>query len=65
MLESGYEKFEALSDQLNTAKRERIRAQYYTGTEFLERYWKQKAEEFIIEVNQFVELVNELMGGRK
>ena len=65
MLEEGYERFSELADMLSDAKRERVRAQYYTGSEFLERYWKERAEKFNTEVELFVKLVNELLGDGK
>ncbi len=65
MLENGYEKFIELADMLNEARRERIRAQYYTGSKFLKEYWSKKALEFSKEVEHFVKLVRELMGDEK
>ncbi len=60
MLERGYEKFKELAGMLSEAKRERVRAQYYTGSEYLKDYWRKRAVEFTKEVENFVRLVREL-----
>lgn len=50
LIERGYEEFIYLASDLNEAKKERVKAQYYTGTHFSKKYFVDKAEEFHKEI---------------
>lgn len=50
LLEKGYKEFLMLANDLEEAKKERTKAQYYTGTAFLKEEYKKKAKEFLDEV---------------
>ena len=45
-IEQGYEEFQNLADELSDAKKDRVKVQYYTGTEFMKEKYKKKALEF-------------------
>ncbi|MBU1203633.1 MAG: hypothetical protein KKG60_01035 [Nanoarchaeota archaeon] len=46
LIERGYKEFLTLAQDLNEAKNERIKAQYYTGTKFMHKEYEGKAKEF-------------------
>lgn len=46
LIEEGYEKFQNLADELNDAKKDRVKVQYYTGTKFMKEKYKKRALEF-------------------
>ncbi len=46
LMEEGYKEFLNLADELAEAKDERVKAQYYTGTEFLHKEYLKKANDF-------------------
>ncbi len=46
LIEKGYEEFVSLASDLDEAKRERVKAQYYTGSEFMHEEYLKKAKEF-------------------
>lgn len=50
LLELGYEAFIAMANDLAEAKEERVKAQYYTGSEFMKGKYKEKATQFLSEV---------------
>lgn len=50
LLEKGYREFLMLANDLEEAKKERTKAQYYTGTAFLKEEYKKKAVEFLNKV---------------
>ena len=46
-IEKGYHEFKNLGNDLAEAKKERVKAQYYTGTEFMKTKYKENAEDFL------------------
>lgn len=46
LIEEGYEEFQSLADELNDAKKDRVKVQYYTGTKFMREKYKKRALEF-------------------
>lgn len=50
LIEKGYKEFLTLAQDLDEAKKERIKAQYYTGTEFMYEEYKERAREFYDDV---------------
>lgn len=47
LLEIGYKEFKDLILELEIAKKERIKAQYYTGTAYLENVYRERAKHFL------------------
>ncbi len=47
LINDGYNQFIALANDLASAKKERAKAQYYTGTPFLKEEFKKKSKEFL------------------
>ena len=47
LLKIGYKEFISMANDLSEAKKERTKAQYYTGTEFMKKRYKEKAEIFL------------------
>jgi hypothetical protein len=54
VLEKSYKEFLSLVSDLEEAKKERIKIQYYTGTDFLKGQYKKRAAEFHKEVIDYV-----------
>ncbi|HIH31444.1 TPA: hypothetical protein HA235_01930 [Candidatus Woesearchaeota archaeon] len=46
LLDKGHKEFLSLANDLADAKRERVKAQYYTGSEFMHRQYLSRAKEF-------------------
>ena len=46
-IEQGYNEFKNLANDLVEAKKERVKVQYYTGTEFMKEKYKEKARDFL------------------
>lgn len=46
LIEKGYKEFMSLANDLNGARKERVKVQYYTGTEFIEKEYKKRALDF-------------------
>ena len=46
LIEEGYEEFQNLANELNDAKKDRVKVQYYTGTKFMKEKYKKRAFEF-------------------
>ena len=46
LIEKGYKEFLSLANDLAEAKEERVKVQYYTGTEFMHEEYLKRAEEF-------------------
>ena len=46
-IEQGYNEFKNLANDLLEAKKERVKVQYYTGTEFMKEKYKEKATDFL------------------
>ncbi len=47
MLETGYKEFLFLANDLAEAKSQRVKVQYYTGTDFMKEEYRKRAEEFL------------------
>lgn len=50
LIEEGYEEFQNLANDLSDAKKERVKVQYYTGTEFLKEKYRKRAILFFNDV---------------
>jgi len=62
LIEEGYEEFNNLANELSDAKKERVKVQYYTGTDFMKEKYRQKAKEFFEKnVKIYIEKINKLM----
>lgn len=62
-IEEGYEEFQSLADELSDAKKDRVKVQYYTGTDFMkEKYGKRASEFHKGVVLPYIERVNKLLG---
>ncbi len=64
LLETGYEEFLKMANDLADAKEERVKAQYYTGSDFMKERYREKAAQFIQEVvkpylEKLTSLINE------
>ena len=46
MIRAGYHEFISLAQDLEEAKRERVKVQYYTNTKYLYKEYKKRAEDF-------------------
>ena len=61
-IEQGYEEFQNLADELSDAKKDRVRVQYYTGTEFMKEKYKKRALEFNKDiVKPYIERIRKLL----
>lgn len=66
LIESGYKEFVSLADDLSEAKKERIKAQYYTGTVFMKEEFRRRSEEFLREIAEpYIEKMEKLLGDEK
>lgn len=64
LLLKGYKEFLTLANDLEEAKKERTKAQYYTGTKFLKEEYTKRAAWFYEEiVLVYVEKIKKLLGG--
>lgn len=62
LMREGYKKFISLANDLAEAKKERVRAQYYTGTAFMKEEYRKKTEEFLEKVvYPYINKINALM----
>lgn len=62
MIEKGYDEFRRLADELNEAKKERVRAQYYTGTVFMKKRFEEEAAGFNkTSVRPYIEKISRLI----
>lgn len=62
LLKTGYEEFIKIANDLAEAKEERMKAQYYTGTEFMKEKYKEEANTFLTKtVTQYIEKIKKLM----
>ncbi len=63
LIERGYREFINLANDLSEAKKERIKAQYYTGTIFMKEEFRKRSKEFLITVVEpSLEKINKLLG---
>lgn len=61
-IEEGYEEFQTLADELSDAKKDRVKVQYYTGTEFMKGKYKKRALEFHrATVKPYIERIKKLL----
>ncbi|MBS3074467.1 hypothetical protein J4447_03360 [Candidatus Pacearchaeota archaeon] len=60
-LEKGYKEFLNLASDLEEAKNERTKMQYYTDTAFMREEYKKKAREFFSAVVNYLEKIRELI----
>jgi len=52
-----------LATDLAEAKKERIKAQYYTGTKFIKEEFRKRSKEFLEEVvKPYIEKIKKLLG---
>ena len=66
LIEEGYEEFENLADELKDAKKDRVKVQYYTGTNFMKEKYKKRAFEFHKDVvNPYIGKILRLLEGTK
>ena len=66
LIEKGYREFISLANDLAEAKRQRTKAQYYTGTAFMKERFQKISEEFLLEtVNPYLERIGMLLGEEK
>jgi len=62
LIEDGYREFLSLANDLEEAKRQRVKVQYYTGTRFLRDEYRRKASEFHANtVMPFIEKMRRLL----
>lgn len=62
LLKTGYKEFIEIANDLAKARRERTKAQYYTGTEFMKEKYKIKADEFLNNiVVSYINKINEII----
>src|SRR3989338_7556152 len=64
-IEEGYQEFQNLADELSDAKKDRVKVQYYTGTEFMKEKYKERALEFNKDiVKPYIERITKLLEGK-
>lgn len=62
LIENGYRTFLTLAQDLEEAKRERVKAQYFTGTKFMQERYQKKAKEMDKEVvDDYIKKIKELL----
>ena len=62
LLEKGYNEFIFLANDLAEAKKERVKTQYYTGTDFMKEEYKKRANDFLNSiVEPFIEKIREMI----
>ncbi len=62
LIEKGYEEFLFLANDLAEAKKERVKTQYFTGTEYMKEEYRKRAEEFLKNiVEPYIEKVKRLL----
>lgn len=62
LLEEGYGQFQTLANDLDDAKKERVKVQYYTGSKFLKEKYKEKSKDFFNDtVIPFIEKIEKLL----
>jgi len=66
MLKQGYHEFISLANDLAEAKREIVKSQYYTGSEYLAQEYTRRAHSFMQEVVEpFLKKINLLLGEKQ
>ncbi|MBS3166318.1 hypothetical protein J4444_04305 [Candidatus Woesearchaeota archaeon] len=62
LMEEGYQEFISMANDLAEAKKERVKSQYYTGSNYMEREYQKRAILFQEKiVNQFLHKMNKLV----
>ena len=72
LLEEGYRKYESLAEDLNRARKQRVRVQYYTGSAYMKELYAKEAEIFsdtvvspyIMTIEQLTGIINEPANNR-
>ncbi len=63
LIEDGYEEFTNLANELSDAKKERVKVQYYTGTEFMKEKYKKRAADFYKNnVEPYIDKIKAIIG---
>ncbi|MFH1631190.1 MAG: hypothetical protein ABIA21_03135 [Candidatus Aenigmatarchaeota archaeon] len=63
MMEDGYREFITLANDLAEAKKERTKAQYYTGSSFMKEQFQKMSKEFLSDtVIPYIEKIKKLIG---
>jgi len=63
LIEKGYKEFISLANDLAQAKKERTKAQYYTGTTFMKEHFSKMSEEFFSDiVSPYLKRIKQLLG---
>lgn len=63
LIEKGRQEFISLANDLAEAKTERVKTQYYTGSEYLEKEYQKRAKSFLNEVIEpFLLKIKQLLG---
>jgi len=62
MIESGYREFLFLANDLAEGKKERVKTQYFTGTDYMKEEYRKRAEEFLKNiVEPYIEKIRRLL----
>lgn len=63
LIKEGYKEFLSLANDLAEAKKDRVKVQYYTGTDFMKEQYNKRANEFLKEiVEPYLKKIKELLG---
>ncbi|MFH0752433.1 MAG: hypothetical protein V1914_02430 [archaeon] len=66
LAEKGYKEFLTLANDLAEAKKDRVKAQYYTGTAYMKQEHEKRAQEFLEEtVKPYLHKILKLTGEKK
>ena len=62
LIEKGYEEFLFLANDLAEGKKERVKTQYFTGTEYMKEEYRKKAGEFLrVIAEPYIEKIRRLL----
>ena len=62
LMERGYEEFLFLANDLAEAKNQRVKTQYFTGTQYMKEEYRKKAEDFLKNtVEPYIEKIGRLL----
>lgn len=65
LIKNGYNQFITLANDLAESKKERVKAQYYTGTRFMKEQYKKKSAEFITDtVQPYLDKIKKLLDSK-
>jgi len=66
LIEKGHQEFLSMANDLAEAKKERVKSQYYTGSEYMKKEYQNKAKSFLQElVIPFLQKISILLGEKK